>query len=176
MLRQSNVSEVHIVSIFRGWKARHQLQQLDTCFCWFLAWLTLWPRRWRRYVPPKRQAPSELRAITTQKTILFFYYHGLLNDAANIWNMCHQMVGWLPIMHWKGCQSMWVWPNVRYYSSICLVGQRQTTKNLSKDIGVPSKISTWHFTNWSQKHYCFSLFAWQGIWQWHDNFGLCPSS
>jgi hypothetical protein len=29
--------------------------QLAFCFCWFLAWLTLRPWRWRLYVPPKRR-------------------------------------------------------------------------------------------------------------------------
>lgn len=28
---------------------------LPPASCWFLAWLTLRPRRWRRFVPPKRQ-------------------------------------------------------------------------------------------------------------------------
>jgi hypothetical protein len=30
------------------------LHWLAACFCWFLAWLTLRPWRWRRYVLPKR--------------------------------------------------------------------------------------------------------------------------
>jgi hypothetical protein len=118
------------------------------------------------------KALSDLRAITTQKTALFFNYCCLFDDAVNISDMCHQMVGWLPVMNWKGCGRMQSWPNLRYYSSICLVGRRETTKDLSKDTSVPSKIWTGHLTNWSQKHYCFSWFAWQGIWQQNDNWTL----
>jgi hypothetical protein len=39
------------------------------CFCWFLAWLTLRPRRWKRLIPLKGLAVSELQGVTTQKTI-----------------------------------------------------------------------------------------------------------
>jgi hypothetical protein len=43
----------------------------SACFRWFLAWLTLPPWRWRRYVPPKRRALCELNGVTSQKTSLF---------------------------------------------------------------------------------------------------------
>jgi hypothetical protein len=37
------------------------------CFCWYLAWLTLRPWRWRRCIPPTRWAVSELHSVTTQE-------------------------------------------------------------------------------------------------------------
>jgi hypothetical protein len=42
------------------------------CFCWFLAWCTLWLRRWKWYVSPKREVLSKLHSVTTQKTIFFW--------------------------------------------------------------------------------------------------------
>jgi hypothetical protein len=44
---------------------------LATCFCWFLAWLTLQPWRWRRYFFPKFWALSKSHSIASQKTALF---------------------------------------------------------------------------------------------------------
>jgi hypothetical protein len=53
----------HIASIFR---ACHQLSW------WILARLILWPWRWRRYVPPKRQLTfSRLHNVISQKIVLF---------------------------------------------------------------------------------------------------------
>jgi hypothetical protein len=41
---------------------------MQPAFCWFLAWLTLRPWWWRRYVPPKHRWTSiELSGVTTQK-------------------------------------------------------------------------------------------------------------
>jgi hypothetical protein len=45
--------------------------QFASCFCWCLAWLTLQPRRWRRYFPPKRLTLHELHGDPTQETVLF---------------------------------------------------------------------------------------------------------
>jgi hypothetical protein len=42
--------------------------------CWFLAWLTLHPWRWRQHISPKHQWTYTLHGITTQTTILFFTY------------------------------------------------------------------------------------------------------
>jgi hypothetical protein len=40
--------------------------------CWFLAWLILRPRRWRRYVPLKRQFTfSGLQGSISQKIEIF---------------------------------------------------------------------------------------------------------
>jgi hypothetical protein len=44
------------------------LQGRITCVCRFLALITLPPWRQRRYVPPKRQALSELSGVTVQLT------------------------------------------------------------------------------------------------------------
>jgi hypothetical protein len=51
-------------------QARNQ-QKLVTCFRSFLSWLTLWPRRWRWYVPPKRPSLADPHGVTTQKTVIF---------------------------------------------------------------------------------------------------------
>jgi hypothetical protein len=40
--------------------------------CWFLAWLILGPRRWRRHVPPKRRLTfNGLQGVISQKILLF---------------------------------------------------------------------------------------------------------
>jgi hypothetical protein len=49
---------------------RRKLSPSFSCFCWFLAWLTLRTPSWK-YIPPKRQAFSELHGVTTQKTVPF---------------------------------------------------------------------------------------------------------
>jgi hypothetical protein len=38
----------------------------DACFCWFLACVTLLPWGWRRYIPPKSRALSEMHDVITQ--------------------------------------------------------------------------------------------------------------
>jgi hypothetical protein len=37
-----------------------------TCFCWFLVWITLRSRMWRRCVSPKRRYFSDIHSVTTQ--------------------------------------------------------------------------------------------------------------
>jgi hypothetical protein len=40
-------------------------------YLYFFAWLTLWPWRWRQYVPLKcQETPTELHGITTQETVI----------------------------------------------------------------------------------------------------------
>jgi hypothetical protein len=54
-------------------EARNQQDQAASWaeLCWFLAWPALRPWRWRRNVPQKRRAVSELHGVTTQETVLF---------------------------------------------------------------------------------------------------------
>jgi hypothetical protein len=54
--------------------------QVSAWFCWFLAWNTLQPWRWRQYVPAKPRAFSELRGVTTHK---FSVYNKLLLENMN---------------------------------------------------------------------------------------------
>jgi hypothetical protein len=45
---------------------------LLTTSCWFLAWITLRPKRWRRYVPPKLRLPStDPHGVISHKIGLF---------------------------------------------------------------------------------------------------------
>jgi hypothetical protein len=47
------------------------LAQISAYQFWFLAWVTLRPWRWKRYVLPKHRDISELRRVITQKISLF---------------------------------------------------------------------------------------------------------
>jgi hypothetical protein len=51
--------------------------QLSACFRWLLAWLITWLWWWRRYVPSKRSAFSELHGVTMQKTKILNHYYVL---------------------------------------------------------------------------------------------------
>jgi hypothetical protein len=71
-LEKTNISVEHIISTFRVKRL-----SLQSCFCWFLARLTLWPWRQRWYVPPKCQAfMNALRSrglyfsVTTGRTLM----------------------------------------------------------------------------------------------------------
>jgi hypothetical protein len=43
------------------------------------------------------------------------------------------------MMNRKGCGRKRPWPNLRYYSSICLEGLRNITKNFIQDTGFPGQ-------------------------------------
>jgi hypothetical protein len=43
------------------------------------------------------------------------------------------------MMNWKGFEWKRSWPNLRYYSGICLQGLSKTTKNLSQDSCSPGR-------------------------------------
>jgi hypothetical protein len=45
--------------------------EFTACFYCFLAWITLWPWRWRTYVPLKHWALCKLYGVTTQMTTVF---------------------------------------------------------------------------------------------------------
>jgi hypothetical protein len=47
--------------------------------------------------------------------------------------MACQVMNYLRMMTWKGCGRKQLKPILKYYSSFCLEGVRETTKNLSQD-------------------------------------------
>jgi hypothetical protein len=58
------------------WKTRFRYRLGTDCFLldsgWLLAWITLWPRRWRQYIPLKHRWTSiTLHGVMSQKTVLF---------------------------------------------------------------------------------------------------------
>jgi hypothetical protein len=76
--REFDYEIVNVLSIDSGYMASEDIQlkrnispPSAACFWWLLAWLTLLPCRWWRYVPPKHLTLSELQGITTQKTVRF---------------------------------------------------------------------------------------------------------
>jgi hypothetical protein len=54
----------------RTYRLHRQGELIAAAFCSFLVWFTRESRRCIRHVPPKRQAPSELHDITTQRVVL----------------------------------------------------------------------------------------------------------
>jgi hypothetical protein len=57
------------------------------------------------------------------------------------------------MMNWKGCGRKWLWPNLRYYPSVCLEELRKTMKTSVKIPSVWAKISTWDLLSMKQEHY-----------------------
>lgn len=45
-------------------------KQNVTCFFWLLVWLSLWPWRWRQYVPPKHRWTSASLCYIPEDNIL----------------------------------------------------------------------------------------------------------
>jgi hypothetical protein len=71
-----------------------------------------------------------------------------------------QKTGWI-IMNWKECRRKQLWPNFRYYASICLEELRKTIKHVTISC-VLAEIQTRHLLNTSRKCYfsqsvCFLL-------------------
>jgi hypothetical protein len=57
-----------------------------------LAWLALWPWRWRQYVPPKRQSVFELHGVTTQNTVLIIVTAMRTSNPTQInYEFCYQL-------------------------------------------------------------------------------------
>jgi hypothetical protein len=50
--------------LLQGLRGRKQQTSITACFCLFLAWFSLHPWGWRRYVSPKHRALSELHDVT----------------------------------------------------------------------------------------------------------------
>lgn len=53
---------------------------LLSCFCWFNAWFTLQPWRWRWYITPKRRAISvlcvtDVRVVRASNATMFSHQH-----------------------------------------------------------------------------------------------------
>jgi hypothetical protein len=59
--KQSPWKKQNIIINWKLYVARNQQTELSGCFCWFLAWHTLQPWRWKQYVPPKHQTLSKLQ-------------------------------------------------------------------------------------------------------------------
>jgi hypothetical protein len=53
---------------------------------WFLIWFNFSSWRWRRYVPPKSQALSDVHGVTTQKTELFIVIAVRTTNSAKVIN------------------------------------------------------------------------------------------
>jgi hypothetical protein len=54
-------------------KASKKQASFAACFCWFLSWLVLRSKRWRRYDPPKRLDLSELHDVTALFILTTFF-------------------------------------------------------------------------------------------------------
>jgi hypothetical protein len=58
-----------------------------------------------------------------------------------LWLYSFEQTGDNWMINRKGCGRKRPWPNLRYYPSICLVGLRKITKNLSQDSRIPGQDS-----------------------------------
>jgi hypothetical protein len=73
--------------------------------CWFLAWLILWPRRWRWYVHPNRRLTfSRLRGVISQVIFLVYFHFEMHRFSIVEW-------GWLLNNEFERCGGKWLWPN-----------------------------------------------------------------
>jgi hypothetical protein len=68
------------------------------------------------------------------------------------------------MMNWEGCESVELWPVLKFNPAFSGQGLRKTTKSPGI-FGVPAKIQTRYFSNTSQEHYHLSQLAW---WCYQD--------
>jgi hypothetical protein len=117
----------------QGWRCR----QYAFPKCWYLQ-----PWKWRQYVSAKRwhlsanlysgKTENNIILIIVKTSYLTWFYLficGLFNDAFA--HIIQNQITWWLIMIWTGCERKRQWPDLMYYTHICLEGLRATTKSVS---------------------------------------------
>lgn len=133
---------------------------------WFLAWLTLWPWRWKLYVPLKRWLTvTRLRGVIFQKVQLFITQVYLLEFLLSVqWDVCCD-VDYCLSRYWSRWGQWWPtgWGTVEWVGAKHSVYTTVVLTTISGWWWIISASKRGHLRVYLRTNYCGSLNSCQDI-------------